>query len=318
MKAKAVISLSLCLTLAFSFCACLKSRKPAVTEPASTTKITTTTTTAPSTTKPATKPYIQPKNDDSKYKLDKYSHLSSYEKEVYDTIVYALENGEETIEISGEEMKNQVFDKVFYYSLVVDHPEYFYVRPFSEGYSNGEEVVQADFRIKYIYSAEQIEAKQAKIDAIVSALKKKLPKNATNYDKALLVYDYIIDNCAYADEFKDFANAAAQQSPVSTIEGCLLNKRAVCTGYSRAYKYILNKMGIKCTVVNNPEHEWNLLMLDNEYYYTDVTWSDTEQTRYKYFAVTTKEISKDHALPQENLPVCTATKDSYKGKNGLT
>ena len=119
MKAKAIISLSLCLTLAFSFCACLKSRKPAVTEPVTTTTTTTTTTTAPSTTKPTTKPYIQPKNDDSKYKLDKYSHLSSYEKEVYDTIIYALENGEETIEISGEEMKEQVFDKVFYYSLVV-------------------------------------------------------------------------------------------------------------------------------------------------------------------------------------------------------
>ena len=318
MKAKTVVCLSLCLTLAFAFCECLKSRKQSSAKTTLTAKITTTLTTTVPTTVTTTKPVTQPKNDDSKYKLDKYSHLSSYEKEVYDTIVQALKNSEQTIEISGEEMKNQVFDKVFYYSVVVDHPEYFYVRPFSEGYSNGDEIVKADFRLKYIYSAEQIASKQKKIDGIVAALKKKLPKNATNYDKALLVYDYIIDNCAYADEFKDSANAASQQSPVSTIEGCLLNKRAVCTGYSRAYKYILNKMGIKCTVVSNVEHEWNLLMLDNEYYYTDVTWSDTEQTRYKYFAVTTKELSKDHAIPDENLPLCTATKNNYNLKNGLT
>ena len=317
MKAKVVVSLCLCLTLTFSFCACFKTRKLTVTEPASTTKITTTATTAPATTKPITKPYVEPKNDDSAYKLNKYSHLSDYEKGVYNTIVSALENGEETIEISGEEMQNQVFDKVFYYSVVVDRPEYFYVRPFSEGYSNGNEIVKADFRIKYIYSAEQIAEKQRRIDKIVSSLKKKLPKNATNYDKALLVYDYIIDNCEYADEFDKTDNTAAQQSPVSTIEGCLLNKRAVCTGYSRAYKYILGKMGIKCTAVNNSDHEWNLLMLDNDYYYTDVTWSDTAQTKYKYFAVTTKEISVDHTLPDENLPNCTATKDNYNLKNGL-
>ena len=318
MKAKSIISLSLCLTLAFAFCACLKSRKQTTTKAAITTKITTTITTTKPTTVTTTKPVTQPKNNDSAYRLDKYSHLSDYEKEVYDTILSALENGEEKIEISGDEMTDQVFDKVFYYSLVVDHPEYFYVRPFSEGYSNGEEVVKADFRIKYIYSAEQIAEKQAKIDDIVASLKKKLPKNATNYDKALLVYDYIIDNCAYADEFDNTDNTAAQQSPVSTIEGCLLNKRAVCTGYSRAYKYILNKMGIKCSVVSNPEHEWNILMLDNDYYYTDVTWSDTEQTRYKYFAVTTKQIAKDHALPEEELPNCTATKDNYNVRNSLT
>ena len=314
MKTKALISLSLCLTLAFAFFGCFKSREQTTTKPATTTEITTTEPTTVTTTKPVT----QPKNDDSAYRLDKYSHLSYYEKEIYDTILSAIENGEEKIDISGDEMTDRIFDKVFYYSLVVDHPEYFYVRPFSEGYSNGEEVVKADFRINYIYSAEQIAAKQSKIDSIVASLKKKLPKNATNYDKALLVYDYIIDNCEYADEFDNTDNTAAQQSPVSTIEGCLLNKRAVCTGYSRAYKYILNKMGIKCSVVSNTEHEWNILMLDNDYYYTDVTWSDTAQTRYKYFAVTTKQITEDHALPEEELPNCTATKDNYNVRNGLT
>ena len=321
MKAKAIISLSLCFALAFAFCGCLKPRKKGVPQSDTTAPATTAATTKPTTTKPVvttSKPVTEPKNDDSEYRLDKYSHLSDYEKEVYDTILSALENGEETIEISGDEMNEQIFDKVFYYYLVVDHPEYFYVRPFSEGYSNGDEIVKADFCIKYIYSAEQIAAKQKKINTIVTALQKKLPKNATNYDKALLVYDYIIDNCEYAEEFENADNTAAQQSPVSTIEGCLLDKRAVCTGYSRAYKYILNKMGIKCSVVSNPKHEWNILMLDDEYYYTDVTWSDTPQTRYKYFAVTTKQITEDHDLPEEELPDCTATKNNYNVKNGLT
>lgn len=318
MKNKAIICAILCFALTFCLCSCFKNRTNEVTEPVSAKQTTTLKPTVETTTKSVAKPALKPKNDDSEYKLDKYSHLSDYEKEVYNTILSALRNREETIEISGKEMKEQTFDKVFYYSVVVDHPEYFYVRPYSEGYSNGDEIVQADFRINYIYSAEQISAKQKSINSIISNLQKNISNNASDYDKALLVYEYLIDKCEYAEEFESGDNTAAQQSPVSTIEGCLLGKRAVCTGYSRAYKYILNKMGIKCTVVNNVEHEWNLLMLDDDYYYTDVTWSDTEQTRYKYFALTTKQIAKDHKLPSEKLPECTATKDNYYVKNGLT
>lgn len=312
MKHKSFLCALICVSLLFSLCSCLKSRRTLVTTTVSTTQATTVTTTvAPTTT---TKPVTQPKNDDSEYKLDKYSHLSSYKKEVYERIEEAIKNGTEKLEISGEEMQEQVYDKVFYYALAVDHPEYFYVRPFSEGYSNGSEIVKADFRIKYAYSDAQIAEKQKAIDSIVKKLKSSLPKNATDYDKALLVYDYLIDNCNYADEYAN-DTASSQQSPVSTMEGCLLNKRAVCTGYSRAYKYILNKLGLKCTVVSNPAHEWNLLMLAGDYYYTDVTWSDTAQTRYKYFAVTTEQIKKDHDLPDEDLPLCTATECNYYTKN---
>ena len=313
MKIKPFLCVLLCAGLIISLSSCLKNRRVSVAAAPSTTQATTVTTTAPTTTT-ATKPVTQPKNDDSEYKLDKYSHLSSYKKEVYDRIEQAVKDGEEKLEISGEEMQEQVYDKVFYYALAVDHPEYFYVRPFSEGYSNGSEIVKADFRIKYVYSAEQTAQKQRKIDDIVKKLKASLPENATDYDKALLVYDYIIDNCEYADEYAD-DTASSQQSPVSTMEGCLLNKRAVCTGYSRAYNYILKKMGLKCTSVSNPEHEWNLLMLAGDYYYTDVTWSDAPQTRYKYFAVTTEQIKKDHKLPDENLPLCTAVKGNDYVKN---
>ena len=35
-----------------------------------------------------------------------------------------------------------------------------------------------------------------------------------------------------------------------TSYGCLVNRKAVCEGYSKAYKLILNRLNIECEVVS--------------------------------------------------------------------
>lgn len=256
-----------------------------------------------------------PQNDDSEYPLNEYEHLNEQQKEVYDKIISAIKSREETIDETVLEFKKEIYDKVFYYAVAVDHPEYFWVRAFSESYKSGSEIVKADFRLKYLYTTDKLSEKQSKIDNIVSKIKSQVGEKASDYDKALAVYNYIVDNCSYDDECAS-GKADSQNDSASTMEGALIDKSAVCTGYSRAYKYIMNKLGIKCSVVNTSEHEWNLIMLDNDYYYTDVTWGDTSQNRYAYFCMTTKQLMKKHKMPKNNtLPICTATKDSYYSHN---
>lgn len=68
----------------------------------------------------------------------------------------------------------------------------------------------------------------------------------------------------------------------------LLNdKVTVCTGYAHLLKAMAEQAGIPCKVVNgiglsdkkviknpaDPNHSWNMVFLNNKWYYCDVTWS---------------------------------------------
>ena len=86
---------------------------------------------------------------------------------------------------------------------------------------------------------------------------------------------------------------------VSNIYGTLINKKALCEGYSLAFKYLLDKLEIPNVVVygkglkddgTTEEHSWNYVQMENgNWYAVDCTWDDpivigggTLPTKYKY------------------------------------
>jgi hypothetical protein len=56
----------------------------------------------------------------------------------------------------------------------------------------------------------------------------------------------------------------------------------VCTGYAKSYRLLCLALGLECYVVSGSpysedirtSHCWNMLRLDGDIYYVDVTWSD--------------------------------------------
>lgn len=109
---------------------------------------------------------------------------------------------------------------------------------------------------------------------------------------ALELHDRLIDKVVYdntADKYSRSHNAA----------GALLSGSAVCDGYSLAYKYLLRKAGINCTVipgeVKTGKHAWTTVCLDGEWYETDPTWNDQRKyaEQHLYYDLTTEEISGD-------------------------
>ena len=77
-------------------------------------------------------------------------------------------------------------------------------------------------------------------------------------------------------------------------------KYTVCDGYSRCYKILLNKAGSECDYVYGTDlteknskyrcdHAWNRVKINGTYYFTDVTWDDSNydsgntSNKYKYF-----------------------------------
>lgn len=95
----------------------------------------------------------------------------------------------------------------------------------------------------------------------------------SDLQKIIILHDYLAVNCEYDEE-----NLLADTIPPMSYKsyGALVNRMAVCQGYALAYKYLLNKAGIECYMVESKSmnHAWNLVKLDGEFYQVDVTWDD--------------------------------------------
>lgn len=118
--------------------------------------------------------------------------------------------------------------------------------------------------------------------------------SGSTYTKIKQVHDYLIDTIEYDSE---------TDSDIShSIYGALINKYAVCDGYAKAFKFILDNIGISCVeicgIAQNSSgvtesHAWNDVLLDGKWYAIDVTWDDpiiiggkgtlTNDLRYNYF-----------------------------------
>ncbi|MCR4779485.1 MAG: hypothetical protein K5876_00165 [Ruminiclostridium sp.] len=128
--------------------------------------------------------------------------------------------------------------------------------------------IQLDYTMS---KTEQAEAKK-KIDAACEKIVAGITPDMTDVEKLLYVHDYLILNCKYDYDKKNY-----------DMYDCLLSRSAVCQGYSLAYMYILKHyLGIECSVVISDAmgHAWNYVKLGNSWYHVDVT-KDDAATVYK-------------------------------------
>lgn len=159
------------------------------------------------------------------------------------------------------------------------------------------------------YFIEEFKTKQDVEEAIkeIEDVEKEILKNATgtNYDKMLYVHDWIIGNTEYeAEHGENTAN----------IYGCLVEGKALCEGYARTFKYLLDKLNIPCILVSGDavdengkteRHAWNYVFINNNWYAVDPTWDDpiiignsnlknNKKYKYKYFLKGKELMEKDH------------------------
>ena len=230
------------------------------------------------------------------------------------------------INVNGGCLKVEQIKKVLH-ALQNDNPEIFWIaKTFSCVYAENKMNV---VKFYSIFSKSEKDECEIKLKNKVSEIISKIPENADDYEKELFLHNYIIDNCSY----KNFGN----NPKIFTSYGCLIDKIAVCEGYSKAMQTLLCNCGIECKTVagigNGEPHMWNMVKIGGEWYHLDVTWDATdENSRYMYFNVDDKTIKKNHFVGEQfqlggmlnsgkmynfDLPKCTATKFNYYEKNAL-
>ncbi len=102
-------------------------------------------------------------------------------------------------------------------------------------------------------------------------------QNLTDVQKALLIHDrlastsrYDLEN--YYEQYKYGLGIIPELS--FTLYGILVNGIGVCMGYSTAYDYLLERVGIESRYCQSNElnHVWNIVTIDGGEYFVDVTW----------------------------------------------
>lgn len=195
-----------------------------------------------------------------------YDQLNPTEKQIYEAMLCASQNYEQKFYI-GRNLKDHDINKTIC-AFFNDYPEFYWTN------SVVVKIVGDKFYLEYEIepnTKETVEKIKMESQKIVDSI----PQNYSEYDKALYLYEYIINNTAYEENSEDNQD----------LRSVILYKKSVCGGYARTYQYLCNLAGIKCTTVNGSitdsetgetsNHAWNLVNLNNKYYWVDSTWGDS-------------------------------------------
>ena len=131
---------------------------------------------------------------------------------------------------------------------------------------------------------------QEKVDAIVAYY---INDGMSDYDKALVLHDYLITFANYDTE------AADRYQP----EGVLLHGGGVCQSYTLAYQMLLNAVGITNDTETGTDHIWNMVQFGGKWYHIDCTWDDPiggGDENHDFFCVTDYVLDGFHSHERIN------------------
>ncbi len=248
-----------------------------------------------------------------------YETLSKEDKIIYDQMLDAIMNYEEEVTLSASDSDD--LEDIFN-CIKADYGGLFWVDSFryTQYQRNGETELMS-FSPNYTMTSDKRDKTQKKIDRQVKKYIKGIKADAADYEKVRSIYKKLIQKVDY--------NLKAENN--QNIISVFLGKETVCQGYASATQYLMDQLDIPCVIVTGTAkggpHAWNLVQLDGEWYYLDVTWgnskyhndekNDIKYVEYDYLNITTEEMLKEHK-PQVKfeLPECTALENNYYVQEG--
>lgn len=208
-------------------------------------------------------------------------------------------------------------------AVLTDHPEVFWL---TGDYRIGNNFHDGNYITLYSqYSYDEIVAAIEEINVAAGEILSRIPDGAGEFERELIIHDMLVDYTSYDSE------AASEESDsveAFGVYGTLVGRKAVCTGYARTAKMLLNRVGIESRLVSgmskNSGHMWNQVKIDEQWYNLDVTWDDpiTDDdilyNRYSYFNITDEQLAVDHEVGEDfSNMTYEYTEDSHYVTTGL-
>ena len=205
---------------------------------------------------------------------------SPAERAFYNHVTMHLKNFSKVIDVTKfANVEHWSMQRIMdlYLEVLWDSPEIFYV-PKSvqaswEEYSNGTMHFAKLTGIQYAFRQEEYQQNKIKLDTEVQKAVRYAAKESSPEMIALRLHDYIVQTC-------DYDTVAADNNDLSplarTVYSVLVRKKAVCEGYTMAYRYLLKKFNIRSEeiVSDKMQHCWNYVYIKGNWYHVDVTYDD--------------------------------------------
>lgn len=245
-----------------------------------------------------------------------YNMLTFVQKRIYAELFKTVEKHGEYIDLSGFGATKTDVDKA-YWAFDYENPQFFWL-------ANGYSVVSSGGRALKLYPTYSRTEKEAaallpKFEAAADDIISNAAAQSSLFEQVKYMHDSLIDMTVYT------TSGGASKSEA---DGPLLNGKALCEGYSKAFMYLCQKSGIECICVagySGEDHMWNMIKLDGEWYHIDVTWDDPlvaggkQVIRYDYFCLNDEAVSADHTIRNYfPTPESTAVKYNYYEISGNT
>lgn len=209
-------------------------------------------------------------------------------QELEEVIVSGLKAREAEIDVSEYGLEFEEFF-VDYIRILNNHVELFYVDWDFEYYflPIGDSEIVLSVLPSYLMDEESERRTFEQMNIAAAEALALVSEDMEDYEKALVVHDWLAQNCAYDYENYMLDNGIGEYVPDSSHQayGALAYQTAVCDGYAKAYRYLMyDKLGIACYVTSSAQisHAWNMIEIDGVFYHVDVTWDDPAWDRIGY------------------------------------
>ena len=116
-------------------------------------------------------------------------------------------------------------------------------------------------------------------DAAVAVLDRYILNDFSEYERVHAIHDWIVYNTKYDFELLENADGASSDDPSFRADGVLLNGKAVCDGYTKAFRLMCGIERIRCIRVigqyndngSQINHAWNKVRVGGVWYNVDTT-----------------------------------------------
>jgi len=262
-----------------------------------------------------------------------YKSLLTDEKEIalYEDILTAVLTHDKEYVIKHTD--SETVNKVALY-ITLDNPfvvltdnltEYRMTHDFDSGIIDYLTEFDLPFSLNYEDRSDQIIESVTKAEEIISLM----PEYEDEYLKAKYLHDYLAANVSYSSDEETTTEHCTPYAALITGSG-------KCESYSRAYALLCNMAGLECFMVMYDQsqsedgvgHMWNMVKVNGNYYYVDVTHDSFTQDigypenyiAYDYFLTDSKGLSAPDLVSEKIvsvIPGITSDEDNFFIKSGL-
>lgn len=159
------------------------------------------------------------------------------------------------------------------------------------------------------------------LEAARDVIDQEIKENMSDYEKELAIHDWITGWSSF--DYAVFGRSASEgfADGSDTPYGVLINRSAMCHGYSSTFQLFMDMLHIECITVygtpggNGVEHSWNMVRLDGDWYCVDAAWDDPigGSPGHTYFNVTSDYLRSGsiHRWDDTAVPEADGTAYAY-------